>query len=62
MPSIECHCPECGYNFNRIFFRGDENKSVICPKCQCDKVKYSKSNPGLFDGISNFSSLAKDTN
>jgi hypothetical protein len=62
MPSIECKCLECSHMFKQIVFRGDEDQPVICPECKSDRIKLSHEPPGLFNGISNFSSLAGDTN
>jgi putative FmdB family regulatory protein len=62
MPSIEYHCRTCGNSFKKILFLGDKEEKPLCPKCKSADVEKSPTASGLFQGISNFSSLAKDTN
>lgn len=62
MPTIEYHCPKCAHTFKQVVFRGDEKQPRPCPKCKSTEVKPSLRAESLFNGISNFSSLAGDTN
>jgi putative FmdB family regulatory protein len=62
MPIIEYKCPHCGHSFNRMILKGDEPGSETCPECHRGKVKPPTQYPRLFEGIANFSTLAKDTN
>ncbi len=41
---------------------GDKEEMPICPKCKSTQVVKSKGPERLFEGISNYSSMAKDTN
>ena len=62
MPKLEYHCEQCGHNFERVTLHGDQAAPVRCPKCGGDQVKSAKGPISLFNGIANFSSLAKDRN
>jgi putative FmdB family regulatory protein len=62
MPTIEYKCHHCGHAFKRTIMKGDETGSENCSECHRGKVKPSTQSPGLFEGIANFSTLAKDTN
>jgi hypothetical protein len=41
---------------------GDKEEKPICPKCKSADIVKSPTASSLFKGISNHSSLAKDTN
>lgn len=63
MPKIEYQCKSCGHRFERLVLRGGEKKTFSCPECnEKENVKPVPSAESLFDGISNFSALAGDTN
>ena len=62
MPTREYHCTKCGYDFKRLVFRGDDEKSPNCPKCGSPDIENIKAAAGLFNGISGHSSLAGDFN
>lgn len=59
---LEYKCPQCGLSFSRVVLRGDEDVPASCPACAAAGVRPDKGPASLFEGISNFSSLAKDTN
>jgi hypothetical protein len=48
--------------FRELFFRGEEPESVPCPFCVHAVATKSPQAEPLFDGISESSPLAKDTN
>ena len=60
MPKYEYKCNKCSFTFEKLVFRGDEETEVSCPECGGKEVKQTPGASGLFNGISNFSSLAKD--
>ncbi|GBC60463.1 zinc ribbon domain-containing protein [Desulfonema ishimotonii] len=60
MPKYEYNCPTCGHYFEKIAFMGDEDLPVPCPECGRKEVRRLTSAAGLFNGIANFSALAKD--
>ncbi len=63
MPTTEYVCLECGHRFSRLFLRGEPAVAANCPECgTVAGVEPSRGASGLFDGIANFSDLAKDTN
>ena len=62
MPKIECQCEACGEGFRRVVLRGEICPGLACPECHSRQIKVAADFQGLFDGISNFSTLAKDTN
>ncbi|MCU0614617.1 MAG: zinc ribbon domain-containing protein [Desulfobacterales bacterium] len=62
MPSVEYTCQHCGHLYKRIIFMGDKEEKPLCPKCKSADVVKSPSASRLFKGISNLSSMAKDTN
>ncbi len=62
MPKIDYHCEQCGHDFERVGLQGEPKTGMKCPKCKGAHVKAVKGSDRLFNGISNFSSLAKDTN
>ncbi len=62
MPTAEFKCQVCDHTFNRVVLRGEEDRKAPCPKCQGKAALVSKPPSSLFNGISNFSSLSKDTN
>jgi putative FmdB family regulatory protein len=62
MPTIEYNCKDCDHTFNGVVLRGEEGKKVPCPKCRSKAVIQSKPPTSLFNGISSFSTLSKDTN
>lgn len=61
MPTIEYNCTHCGRSFQRVVFRGEEDRPVTCPHCKARDAKPVKGPESLFDGIASFSTLAKDT-
>lgn len=61
MPRHEYYCKGCDYTFARLLYLGDDESKVECPKCQNKQLHKLPSAPGLFEGIANFSSLAKDS-
>ncbi len=62
MPIIEYKCGNCDHLFKAIVFRGDKETDPPCPKCKSPFAKTLPRSESLFKGISNFSTLAKDTN
>lgn len=42
MPIFEYTCKQCGKEFERVFFSGDEG-SVVCPECKSKDVKKNMS-------------------
>ena len=62
MPTIEYKCGNCDHLFKAVVFRGDKETEPLCPKCKSALVKSLPRSESLFKGISNFSTLAKDTN
>ncbi len=62
MPKVNYNCNQCGYSYTKIFMMGDKEEMPICPKCKSTQVVKSKGPERLFEGISNYSSMAKDTN
>lgn len=62
MPTVEYRCPQCRHVFSRVVLRGDEDLPVACPACAAAGVRPDKGPASLFEGIANFSRLAKDTN
>jgi len=62
MPTIEYKCGNCDHLFKTVVFRGDEETEPPCPKCKSPLTKSLPKSESLFKGISNFSTLAKDTN
>ena len=62
MPTCEYRCKACGHSFSRLVFRGDEAETETCPACGCREAVKAPQAESLFDGISNFSTLARDTN
>jgi len=62
MPTIDYQCRECHHSFSRMVLRGEENRVGRCPNCRSKTARPIRPNRGLFDGISNFSNLSKDTN
>ena len=62
MPKIDYHCEQCGHDFVRVGLQTEPVAGMQCPKCKGAQVKPVKGPARLFNGISNFSALAKDTN
>ena len=62
MPTIEFKCEDCAHLFKAVVFRGDPEIEPSCPKCKGPNTKSLPQSESLFQGISNFSTLAKDTN
>jgi putative FmdB family regulatory protein len=62
MPLIEYTCKDCGINFKRLIFLGDEETPSVCPSCKGTTIERLEGAEGLFQGISNQSSLAGDRN
>ncbi len=62
MPTIEYKCGECDHLFKAVVFRGDKETGTLCPKCKSPLTKSLPRSESLFKGISNSSTLAKDTN
>ena len=62
MPTIEYKCRECDQTFSRVVLRGDENQPAACPTCQGKTALPTSAPESLFNGISSFSTLSKDTN
>ena len=60
MPKYEYNCDQCGHSFERLVFMGDEETLIPCPRCGKKDVTRMAGADSLFDGISNFSALAKD--
>jgi len=62
MPSIEFKCRECGHAFSRVALRGEAARVIVCPQCRRKTAHPAKPPESLFNGISSFSTLSKDTN
>jgi len=62
MPMIDYHCRACNQSFSRVVLRGEEDRLACCPSCHRETAQPLEPNRGLFQGISNFSNLSKDTN
>ncbi len=62
MPTIEYKCGDCDHLFKEVVFRGDPEAEPSCPKCKSPLTQSLPRSESLFKGISNFSTLAKDTN
>jgi len=62
MPTVEYRCRECEKAFSRVVMRGEEKKLAVCPLCRRKAARPLNPKSGLFNGISNFSNLSKDTN
>ena len=62
MPTIDYLCQNCDHAFRALSFRGDETGDAVCPVCGSHGIKPEPKPEGVFDGISNFSSLAGDSN
>jgi putative FmdB family regulatory protein len=62
MPTIEYTCKACHHIFSRVVLRGEEDRPAACPKCRGKNALPSRAPESLFNGISSFSTLAKDTN
>ena len=62
MPTIEYKCGNCNHLFKAVVFRGDKQTEALCPKCKSSLTKSLPRSESLFKGISNFSTLVKDTN
>jgi putative FmdB family regulatory protein len=62
MPSTEYICKDCGADFKRLVFLGEEDTKSVCPKCMSTDIEKLDSTEELFQGISNHSSLAGDRN
>jgi len=62
MPSVEYQCRECEHAFTRVVLRGEEKRLAVCPHCGRKTARPARMEKGLFNGISNFSSLSQDTN
>ena len=39
MPIFEFRCAECGYIFEEIFKRADEEVDLACPECRCEALE-----------------------
>ena len=61
MPTAEYRCPQCDHRFSRTILRGEAATPARCPHCGKADVIARQPASGLFDGIANFSDLAKDT-
>ena len=55
MPTIECHCNDCGHCFTHLFFEGDRI-DPICPRCKKRDIA-SKPDPERFMAGSSMGSL-----
>jgi putative FmdB family regulatory protein len=62
MPIKEYQCRQCGNNFKTVLFQGDEEKNPACPNCRSLDLERPNGSTSIFNGISNFSALAKDSN
>jgi len=62
MPTIEYKCRNCDHLFKTVIFRGDKETKALCPKCKSPLTKSLPKTESIFNGISNFSTLVKDTN
>ena len=62
MPTIEYKCENCDHLFKTVVFRGDKETEPPCPKCKSLLAKALPGSKSIFKGISNFGTLAKDTN
>lgn len=62
MPTVNYNCKQCRYSFKKIFMMGDKEEIPICPKCNSTNVGKSIAPERVFEGISNYSSMGKDTN
>ncbi|MBI9086332.1 MAG: zinc ribbon domain-containing protein [Desulfobacterales bacterium] len=62
MPTVEYQCPQCDHRFSRVALRGEAEPPAKCPNCGAVDVTAFRGASSLFDGIANFSDLAKDTN
>ena len=61
MSKIEYHCNACDTWFERVVLRGAERTVPDCPSCRSRRVQIAPSSRSLFNGIANFSTLARDT-
>jgi len=62
MPNIEYKCGDCDHLFKVVIFRGDPETEAPCPKCKSPLTKSLPRSERLFKGISNITTLSKDTN
>jgi putative FmdB family regulatory protein len=62
MPTIDYKCGNCDHLFKTVVFRGDKETELACPKCKSSLTKSLPRSESLFKGISELSTLAKDTN
>ncbi len=57
MPIYEYRCADCGNEFERLFFAGDDEGKMDCPKCGKHKCKRQMSafstsgEKGAFSGL-----------
>ncbi len=43
MPIFEYTCKQCGKEFERVVFSGEEEKKITCPECKSKDVKKNMS-------------------
>jgi len=62
MPSVEFVCDDCGQEFARLFFRGEDTGESYCVSCGSRRVRREPGPQNLFGDRVPFGELSKDKN